>query len=65
MKLIIIITALLSFSASASDRLNFDEPVRLKKTDFDIKKIYSNFLQVYEALWVPKPAPTKPKSKTI
>lgn len=65
MKLVIALTALLSFSIMANDKLNFDEPVRLKKTEFDIKKIYSNFLQVYEAFWVPRPAPTKQKIKAI
>lgn len=65
MKHTILVMALLSFSAMASDKLNFEEPVRLKKTDFDIKKIYSNFLQAYEAIWTPRPAPTKQKSKTI
>jgi hypothetical protein len=65
MKNMLILTALLSFSAVASDKLNFEEPVTLKKTEFDIKKIYSNFLQIYQALWIPKPAPTKHKIKTI
>lgn len=65
MKYVFILTAVLSFSATANDKLNFDEPVRLKKTDFDIKKIYSNFLQVYEALWVQRPLPSKEKTKSI
>lgn len=65
MKYAIIFTVILSFSAVAQDKLNFEEPVRLKKTDFDIKKIYSNFLQVYEALWVQRPLPAKEKTKSI
>ena len=42
MKTALLFSTLLTFSVSASDKLNFEEPVRLKKTDFDIKKIYSN-----------------------
>jgi len=60
-----IVAILLSFPVLANDKLNFEEPVRLKKTDFDIKKIYSNFLQVYEALWVSRPVLPKEKAKSI
>lgn len=48
--LIFTLVIMISPSSPASEKLNFAEPVTLKKTEFNIKKIYVNFLQIYQAM---------------
>lgn len=58
----VVILFVLSLSVNANEKLNFEEPVTLKKTEFNLKKIYMNFLQIYQAIADKKPKPDRIKN---